>query len=65
MSPEILIQLARIHGVSVDYLLGLTDVKSPYLLDKGPFGYCFKNQQFQPFLGMGTHHGYWSCLLNT
>ncbi len=30
MSPEILIKLADIHGVSVDYLLGLTDVMKPY-----------------------------------
>lgn len=30
MSPEILIKLARIHDVSVDYLLGLTDIKKPY-----------------------------------
>ena len=30
MSPEILIQLAQIHHTSVDYLLGLTDVKKPY-----------------------------------
>ena len=28
MSPEILIKLARIHKVSVDYLLGLTDEKA-------------------------------------
>ena len=31
MSPEILIKLAEIHGVSVDYLLGVTDKKEPYL----------------------------------
>lgn len=30
MSPEILIKLSRIHNVSVDYLLGLTDNKTPY-----------------------------------
>lgn len=30
MSPEILIQLAQIHHTSVDYLLGLTDIKKPY-----------------------------------
>jgi Predicted transcriptional regulators len=36
MSPEILIQLARIHGVSVDYLLGLTDVKTPYPKNHNP-----------------------------
>ncbi len=28
MSPEILIKLARIYNVSVDYLLGLTDEKA-------------------------------------
>ena len=28
--PEILVQLARIHNTSVDYLLGLTDVKESY-----------------------------------
>lgn len=27
---NILIQLARYHGTSVDYLLGLTDQKKPY-----------------------------------
>lgn len=26
----ILIELARFHGTSVDYLLGLTDVRAPY-----------------------------------
>lgn len=26
----ILIQLAQLHNTSVDYLLGLTDVKQPY-----------------------------------
>lgn len=30
MPPEILIHLANIHGVSVDYLLGLTNAKTPY-----------------------------------
>jgi transcriptional regulator with XRE-family HTH domain len=30
MSPEILTKLAHIHGVSVDYLLGLTDIQKPY-----------------------------------
>ena len=30
MSPEILIQLARLHGTSVDYLLGLTQRREPY-----------------------------------
>ncbi len=29
MSPEILIKLARIHNVSIDYLLKLTDEKRP------------------------------------
>lgn len=28
--PEVLAQLAKIHKTSVDYLLGLTDVKTPY-----------------------------------
>ena len=28
--PEILVALAVYHGVSVDYLLGLTDKKEPY-----------------------------------
>lgn len=28
--PQILISLARFHRVSVDYLLGLTDQKTPY-----------------------------------
>ena len=28
--PEILIALAAYHGVSVDYLLGLTDKREPY-----------------------------------
>ncbi len=27
---NILIQLARIHGTSTDYLLGITDVRDPY-----------------------------------
>ena len=30
MTPETLIKLAKIHNVSVDYLLNLTDEKSPY-----------------------------------
>ncbi len=30
MSPEILARLAQIHHTSVDYLLGLTDMKKPY-----------------------------------
>ncbi len=30
MTPETLIKLARIHNVSIDYLLELTDVKTPY-----------------------------------
>ena len=30
MNPEILIQLAKLHGTSVDYLLGLTGKKKPY-----------------------------------
>ena len=28
--PQVLISLARFHQVSVDYLLGLTDQKTPY-----------------------------------
>ena len=28
--PEVLIALAAYHGVSVDYLLGLTDQRKPY-----------------------------------
>lgn len=28
--PEILISLAKIHHTSVDYLLGLTNVREPY-----------------------------------
>lgn len=28
--PQVLIALAQLHNVSVDYLLGLTDRKSPY-----------------------------------
>lgn len=30
LPPEILISLAKFHHTSVDYLLGLTDVKTPY-----------------------------------
>lgn len=30
MTPETLIKLAKIHNVSVDYLLELTDEKEPY-----------------------------------
>jgi transcriptional regulator with XRE-family HTH domain len=30
MSPDILIRLACFHGVSVDYMLGLTDIRKPY-----------------------------------
>jgi len=30
MNPEILIKLSKIHDTSVDYLLGLTNVKNPY-----------------------------------
>lgn len=28
--PEILIALARLHDTSIDYLLGLTNVREPY-----------------------------------
>lgn len=28
--PEALISLAKIHNTSVDYLLGLTDIRKPY-----------------------------------
>lgn len=34
MTPETLIKLAKIHNVSVDYLLELTDEKKPYPLKK-------------------------------
>ena len=30
ITPELLIQLAALYKTSVDYLLGLTDVKEPY-----------------------------------
>ena len=30
MSPQILADLARFFGTSVDYILGLTDVPTPY-----------------------------------
>lgn len=30
ISPEILARLSKIYGTSVDYLLDLTDVASPY-----------------------------------
>ncbi len=30
LTPEILIGLSKIHNVSVDYLLNLTDEKTPY-----------------------------------
>ncbi|MGN0539827.1 MAG: helix-turn-helix domain-containing protein [Candidatus Fimenecus sp.] len=30
MTPETLIKIASIYGVSVDYLLNLTDVSEPY-----------------------------------
>lgn len=30
ISPELLIRLAEIYETSVDYLLGLTDVREPY-----------------------------------
>ncbi len=36
MTPETLIKLAKIHNVSVDYLLNLTDEKKPYPLKNRP-----------------------------
>ena len=30
MTPETLIKLAKIHNVSIDYLLEMTDEKKPY-----------------------------------
>ena len=33
---DLLIALAKFYGVSVDYLLGLTDVKKPYPKSKRP-----------------------------
>lgn len=30
MTPEFLVQLAVLYETSVDYLLGLTDVRTPY-----------------------------------
>lgn len=30
MTPEILCAIAEIHGTSVDYLLGRTEVREPY-----------------------------------
>ncbi len=36
MTPETLIKLAKIHNVSVDYLLELTDIKEPYPLKNEP-----------------------------
>ncbi len=30
MTPETLIKIAKIHNVSVDYLLNLTDTPNPY-----------------------------------
>ena len=32
---QVLIQLAKFHETSIDYLLGLTDVKEPYRNRKG------------------------------
>lgn len=36
MAPETLIKLAKIHNVSVDYLLNLTDEKKPYPIRNKP-----------------------------
>lgn len=33
--PETLIALAKIHNTSIDYLLGMTDVREPYPRAKG------------------------------
>lgn len=30
LTPEILIKLSNVHNVSVDYLLGLTTIQTPY-----------------------------------
>lgn len=30
LPPEVLISLAKIHNTSIDYLLGMTDVREPY-----------------------------------
>ncbi|MCL2566429.1 MAG: helix-turn-helix domain-containing protein [Defluviitaleaceae bacterium] len=30
ISPDILIELSKVHNVSIDYLLGLTNEKKPY-----------------------------------
>ena len=30
MSPEVLIKLSQIFDTSIDYLLGLTEIKEPY-----------------------------------
>lgn len=37
MSPEILIKLAEIYQVSIDYLLSITDEKIPYQQSKNNF----------------------------
>lgn len=34
LPPQVLCALARYYGVSVDYLLGRTDVQTPYPLKK-------------------------------
>ncbi|MCL2566368.1 MAG: helix-turn-helix domain-containing protein [Defluviitaleaceae bacterium] len=31
MTPEVLIRLAKFHNTSIDYLLGCTDNKEPYV----------------------------------
>lgn len=35
MPPDVLIELSRYYGTSVDYLLDLTDVKAPYPRNDG------------------------------
>lgn len=35
MTPEVLIKLANFHNTSIDYLLGCTDIKEPYVKSEG------------------------------